>query len=124
MIEYMRNEGKSLEATAKRHRHRDTGMGKTSNNDSREDFLVDVIMTAGELTDDGYHFKDNDLKFKKVIKHNVPYSKFKDVLLSPERWRLEKEQKERARKRFGDEYWMKHCVCVFYTTATKEEEEK
>ena len=86
---------------------------------TKEDFLVDVIMTAGELTDDGYRFKDNDLKFRKVLKHNVPYSKFNDVCLSAERFRLQKEQTERAKERFVEEYWMKHEVCVFCTSASK-----
>ena len=87
---------------------------------AKDDFLVDVIMTAGELTDDGYHFKDNDLKFKKVLKHNVPYSKFDDVRLSAERCSIQKELETKARERFGKEYWMKYQVCVFCTSASKD----
>lgn len=87
---------------------------------AKEDFLVDFIVTAGELTDDGYNFKDNDLKFKKVLKHSIPYSKYEEVLLSSERWLLQKELEAKARERFGEEYWMKYQVCVFCTTASKD----
>ena len=87
---------------------------------TKDDFLVDVIMTAGELTDDGYHFKDNDLKFKKVLKHSIPYSKYEKVLLSPGRWRIQKELEAKAKERFREEYWMKYRVCVFCTSALKD----
>lgn len=85
--------------------------------DVKEDFLVDFIVTAGELTDDGLHFKDNDLKFMKVLKHKIPYSKYEEVLLSPERWRIQQELEAKARERFGATYWMKYQVCVFCTSA-------
>lgn len=87
---------------------------------AKEDFLIDFIVSAGELTDDGFHFKDNDLRFKKVLKHSIPYSKFEDALLSSERWRIQKELEAKARERFGVEYWMKYQVCFFCTSAAED----
>ena len=58
----------------------------------KEDFLVDCVITAGELDPNWYgHFLDNDLLHHEVAKHNVPYSQFNEWMTSPERWKRVRE---------------------------------
>ena len=85
-----------------------------------EDFLVDCMISAGELDDSGYHFLDNDLKVLEVALHNVPYSRFKEWELSPEFWSRKQELERIGRQRFGADYWMKYRVCHFCTSPHKD----
>lgn len=86
----------------------------------KDDFLVDIIINAGELNESGYNFKDNDLKHHEVVKHNVLYSEFRDWLLSDDRFKRENALKDKARERWGKEWWMHYEVCCFCTTAAKD----
>ena len=85
-----------------------------------EDFLVDCMISAGELDDSGYHFLDNDLRVLEVALHNVPYSRFKEWELSSEFWSRKQELERIGRQRFGADYWMKYRVCHFCTSPHKD----
>ena len=84
-----------------------------------KDFMVDCMITAGELDKSGYCFVDNDLKVSKVVHHNVPYSKFLEWDKSDECWQLIRALERKGRERFGDDYWMKYRVCHFCTLPHK-----
>lgn len=86
----------------------------------KDDFRVDIIINAGELDESGYHFKDNDLKYHEVVKHNVLHSEFLQWLNSDERWNKQRALEAKARERLGREYWMHYEVCCFCTTAAKD----
>ena len=89
--------------------------------EQKEDFMVDCIITAGELDPDWYgHFLDNDLRHFEVAKHNVPYSHYKAWMDSPERWKRVQELERIGRERLGEEYWMKYEVCCFCTSPHKD----
>lgn len=81
----------------------------------KEDFLVDCMITAGELDESGYHFFDNGLKVVEVAKSNVPYSEFLRWQYSDECWNRLKELEDIGREHFGKDYWMKYRVCHFCT---------
>ena len=83
-----------------------------------EDFLVDCVITAGELDNSGHKFLDNDLKVKVVALHNVPYSRFKEWEASPGLHSRIKELEQIGRQRFKADYWMKYRVCYFCTLPT------
>lgn len=89
--------------------------------DQKEDFLVDCMITAGELDPDRYgHFLDNDLRHREVAKHNIPYSQFNEWMNSPEHWKQVQELEQIGKDRFGNDYWMKYKVCCFCTTPSKD----
>lgn len=85
-----------------------------------KDFLVDCMITAGELDPDWpEHFLDNDLKVVEVAKHNVPYSEFLEWRFSSECLSRIQELERIGRERFGEDYWMKYRVCHFCTSPFK-----
>ena len=87
----------------------------------KEDFLVDCVITAGELDPKWYgHFLNNDLLVHEVVKHNVPYSKFLEWSNSIECLNRIRELEEIGRKRFGEDHWMKYRVCHFCTSPHKD----
>jgi hypothetical protein len=87
----------------------------------KEDFLVDCIITAGESDPDHYgKWLDNDLRHYEVAKHNVPYSKFQEWMLSNERWNRVRDLEKIGKDRFGEDYWMKYKVCCFCTSSNKD----
>ena len=86
----------------------------------KEDFLVDCMITAGELDKTGHYFLDNDLKVTEVAKHNIPYSKFNEWMISPERWKRVRELEQIGKDRFGEDWWMKYEVCSFCTSPHKD----
>ena len=87
----------------------------------KEDFMVDCVITAGELDPEWYgHFLDNDLHVHEVVKHNVPYSEFLEWSGSCECIKRIQELEEIGRKRFGEDYWMKYSVCHFCTAPHKD----
>ena len=83
---------------------------------SKDDFMVDCMITAGELNETGNKFIDNDLKVVEVAKHNIPYSEFLEWRNSFECLRRIQELERIGRERFGADYWMKYRVCHFCTT--------
>jgi len=83
--------------------------------DKKEDFLVDCMISAGELDESGYKFLDNDLRVLEVARHNVPYSEFEEWEVSPEFRKRMRELERIGRERFGQDYWMKYHVCHFCT---------
>ena len=87
---------------------------------NQEDFLVDCVITAGELDESGYRFKNNDLNVFETVKHNVPYSEFVRWISSPERFRRERELYAKAKERFGETSWMKYEVCCFCTSPSED----
>ena len=88
---------------------------------TKEDFLVDCMITAGELDPNWHgHFLDNDLHVVEVAKHNVPYSEFSRWIVSDERFKRQRELEAKAKERFGDGYWTKYEVCCFCTTPSKD----
>jgi len=93
---------------------------KSAAAENQKDFLVDCVITAGELDDGGYRFKDNDLNVFETVKHNVPYSEFERRISSPERFSRERELYAKAKERFGETYWIKYEVCCFCTSPSKE----
>ena len=93
-------------------------MIKSKNN--KEDFLVDCIISAGELDKSGHRFLDNDLKVYEVVKHNVPYSEFLKWNNSIECLNRILELEKIGRERFGDEYYMKYIVCHYCTSPKKD----
>ncbi len=89
--------------------------------DKNEDFMVDCVITAGELDPNWYgHFLDNDLHVHEVAKHNVPYSEFQRWMDSTERWERVKALEKIGRDRFGKDYWMKYRVCCFCTSPSND----
>lgn len=88
--------------------------------DQKEDFLIDCMITAGELDKTGHYFLDNDMKVTEVAKHNVPYSEFLEWRDSPEFWKRQKELEQVGRDRFGKDYWKKYQVCRFCTSPHKD----
>lgn len=86
----------------------------------KEDYLVDCMITAGELDLNWHgHYLDNELHVCEVAKHNVPYSKFLEWSNSSECQKRVQELEEIGRKKFGDDYWMKYRVCHFCTSPHK-----
>ena len=86
-----------------------------------KDFMVDCMITAGELDPNWYgHFLNNDLRVSEVAKHNVPYSEFLEWKYSAECLNRLQELEEIGRKRFGDDYWLKYKVCYFCTSPHKD----
>ena len=96
-----------------------TTQHKETNTMPKEDFLVDCVITAGELEWYG-HFLDNDLYVHEVVKHNVRYSEFLEWSNSIECLKRIRELEEIGRKRFGKDHWMKYRVCHFCTTPHKD----
>ena len=87
----------------------------------KEDYLVDCIITAGELDPNRYgHFLDNDLLVKEVVMHNVPYSRFLEWSGSYECMKRIRELEEIGRNRFGEDHWIKYSVCHFCTSPHKD----
>ena len=87
----------------------------------KDDFLVDCMITAGELDPDHYgKWLDNDLRHCEVARHNVPYSQFEEWINSPERWKRVRELEQIGRDRFGKDWWMKYEVCCFCTSPHKD----
>ena len=87
----------------------------------KEDFLVDCMITAGELDPNWYgHFLDNELRVVEVAKHNVPYSEFQNWVGSPEMWKRVRELENIGREKFGPDYYMKYSVCYFCTSPHKD----
>lgn len=89
--------------------------------DKKEDFLVDCVITAGELDPNWHgHFLDNDLRHHEIAKHNVPYSQFNEWMNSSERWNRVRELEQIGKDHFGKDWWMKYEVCCFCTTPHKD----
>ena len=88
--------------------------------ETNKDFMVDCMITAGELDKSGYRFLDNDLKVVEVAKHNVPYSEFLEWIDSEECRKRIRELEQIGRDRFCEDYWMKYRVCHFCTSPSKD----
>ena len=86
----------------------------------KEDFLVDCMITAGELDGTGHRFLNNELKVVEVAKHNVPYSEFLNWTSSSELQKRKRELELIGREKFGPDYYMKYCVCYFCTSPHKD----
>lgn len=93
---------------------------KNQSENIKEDFLVDCIITAGELDESGYMFLDNDLKVHEIVKHNVPYSEFLRWSNSIECLNRIMELERIGREKLGDEYYMKYTVCHYCTSPEKD----
>ena len=88
---------------------------------TNKDFMVDCVITAGELDPNWYgHYIDNELKVVEIVKHNVPYSEFLNWSESEECWKRIKELEQIGKDKFGEDYWMKYSVCHFCTTPSKD----
>ena len=88
--------------------------------ETKKDYLVDCVMQSGELDESGYHFKSNELYCVEVVKHNVPHSEFLRWINSDERWNKQRALEEKARERWGEEFWMHYEVCCFCTLPAKD----
>jgi hypothetical protein len=86
----------------------------------KDDFLVDAVISAGELSESGYTYLDNELRVVEVAKHNIPYSEFLEWLGSPERRKRVRELKNIGIERFGKDYFLKYEVCCFCTSPHKD----
>ena len=86
----------------------------------KKDFRVDCIISAGELDEGGYRFKDNDLRVLEVAKRNVPYSEFESWLDSAKTSKRRLELERIGRERVG----MKYEVNLFCTTASEDKDAK
>ena len=86
----------------------------------KKDFRVDCIISAGELDESGYRFKNNDLRVLEVAKHNVPYSEFESWLDSAETSKRRLELEKIGRERVG----MNYEVNLFCTTASENKDAK
>lgn len=87
---------------------------------NNKDFLVDCVITAGELDPNWYgHYLDNELRVVEIVKHNVPYSEFLKWSESEECWKRIKELEQIGRDKFGDDCWVKYSVCHCCTSASK-----
>ena len=80
----------------------------------KEDFLVDCIISAGEIDETGRKFLDNELRVHEIAKHNVPYTEFLKWNTSECLDRV-MELERIGREKLGDEYYMKYMVCHYCT---------
>jgi hypothetical protein len=81
----------------------------------------DCVISAGEKDPDHYgKYRDNEMRVKEVVKHNVTEKEAKEWLESTERLKRILELEEIGRKKFGPDYWMKYSVNYYYTTASKD----
>ena len=86
----------------------------------KDDFLVDAVISAGELSESGYTYLDNELRVVEVAKHNIPYSEFL-------KWRQSDACRKRmvdlvcvGKRRFGVDSYLKYKVDCFCTLPHKD----
>ena len=85
-----------------------------------DDFRVDIMITAGELDESGHRYLDNDMRVVEVVKHNVPYSEFREWCGSAE-WKARIQELQRiGEDRFGQDHWLKYDISYFCTTPHKD----